>query len=132
MAETPPTMKEVFEVIFPSMMTAEKAKAVNGIVQFRITSDDGGDWWMDFTRESDWVRAGVNPDANCTLTVAGKDWREILLGRLDPVSAFFQQKIKLSGDLGFALKMQLLLKAGQAEHPVTAGGPPSEDDIPSM
>jgi putative sterol carrier protein len=125
-------MKEVFEVIFPSMMTAEKAKSINSVVQFKITSEDGGEWWMDFTRESDWVRPGLNPEAKCTLTVEGKAWREILLGRLDPVSAFFQQKLKLSGDLGLAMKMQVLLKAGQAEHPVTAGGPPSEDDIPSM
>src|SRR5207248_1826036 len=47
---------------------------------------------------------------NTTLIASTDDWMNIATGKLNPVQAFMQQKLKVKGDMGLAMKLQGLLQ----------------------
>lgn len=110
MAEATPSMQQIFEQILQSKLTPELAKAVNGCFQFKITGAEASDWVMDLTRDSEWIRAGTDPAAKCTVTVGGEEWKQILQKTLDPTKAFFNGKLKVQGDIPLAVKLTTLLQ----------------------
>jgi putative sterol carrier protein len=108
MAEEVTSPKQSFELI-AQRITLETAKKLNSIYQFKIANE--GDWSVDLTKEADWVAEGVNPNAKCTITVGGKEWVDILNGKLNPQMAFMSNKLKVQGDMGLAMKLQTLIQA---------------------
>ncbi len=48
-------------------------------------------------------------DAACTIAVSLEDFQDLLSGNLDPMSAFMAGKIKVSGDMTQAMKLQQFL-----------------------
>ena len=111
MADENTKTKDVFEVEIPKNLNADKAKKINACYQFKITGDDPGEYFIDLTKESGWVGAGTSPNAKCTITVGSKEWKDILLQKLNPQMAFMSGKLKVQGDMGLAMKLQALLKA---------------------
>ncbi|MCB9507560.1 MAG: SCP2 sterol-binding domain-containing protein [Myxococcales bacterium] len=95
---------------------AEKATSVDSVFQFDITGDGGGTWAIDLRKASSGPRVtdAASPDANVTITMAASDWTGILGGSVNPMQAFMMGKIKVSGDMGLAMKLQnvLALAAG--------------------
>lgn len=111
MADENPSIKEIFETIIPSNLNPDKAKKINACYQFKVTGDDAGDWYIDLTKESDWVSQGTAANAKCTITVGSKEWKDILRKTLNPQMAFMSGKLKVQGDMGLAMKLQSLLSA---------------------
>lgn len=60
------------------------------------------------------VDALVNPhvvnnqdaEANCTVTLALSDLVDLLAGQLNPVNGFMSGKLKLTGDMSIAMRLQ--------------------------
>lgn len=50
-----------------------------------------------------------NKDADCTVSVSMEDFLALTTGELNPMMAMMNGKIKLSGDMGVAMKLQSLL-----------------------
>lgn len=111
MADETTTIKAIFETEIPKNLNAEKAKKINACYQFKITGDEAGDYFIDLTKEKDWSGVGVAGNAKCTITVGSKEWKDILLQKLNPQMAFMSGKLKVQGDMGLAMKLQQLLKA---------------------
>lgn len=109
MADEIPTIDEIFTKRIPENLNADKAKKINACYQFKITGDGGGDYYIDLTKEKDWVGKGVSPNAKCTITVGSKEWVDILLKKLNPQMAFMSGKLKVQGDMGLAMKLQQLI-----------------------
>ena len=53
---------------------------------------------------------GAAQSPNTTLIASTDDWMNIATGKLNPVTAFMQQKLKVKGDMGLAMKLQGLLQ----------------------
>jgi aminoglycoside phosphotransferase (APT) family kinase protein len=68
-------------------------------LQFRLSGDGGGDWWV-LVRGTDASRhAGVVDDPDATLEADVADWHAVQSGNLDRLQAFMDGKLKISGDL---------------------------------
>ncbi|MBL8552357.1 MAG: SCP2 sterol-binding domain-containing protein [Hyphomonadaceae bacterium] len=55
-----------------------------------------------------------NGPADATLEVSFEDFEAMAEGKLDPTSAFMQQKLKVTGDLAAAMALQGLLRGVRA------------------
>jgi putative sterol carrier protein len=94
----------------PQHLDAAKAGATNATVQFDLSGDNGGKWWLkihDGTAESG---KGEVENPNLTLLAAADDYVKIALGQMDGTAAFMQGKLKIKGDMGLAIKFQSLFK----------------------
>lgn len=103
------TPREIFEQKIPGNITPEKAEKIGGTFQFKITGDDGGEWYIDLTKASDWVAEGTIDDPRCTITISSTDWIAIIDGSLNAQMAFMSGKLKVAGDMALSLKLQSLL-----------------------
>lgn len=66
------------------------------------------------------VKAGKHPSPNITLTMKESDYLDMINGKLNGQMAFMTGKLKISGDMGLALKLQSLFKQGQGGSAVTS------------
>jgi len=87
-------------------------KQVAGVFIFVIGEET---WVIDLQSGAGSVTQGKppkNPPGSCQITVSGDDFVQLMTGQLDPMEAFSQGKVKLDGNKGLAMKLQLLTKAG--------------------
>ena len=94
----------------PQHLDAAKAGATNATVQFDLSGDKGGKWWIkihDGVAESG---KGEVENPNLTLLASADDYVKIALGQMDGTAAFMQGKLKIKGDMGLAIKFQTLFK----------------------
>ena len=88
----------------------ELKQEVDGIFQFDITGEAGGSWTIDLKNDAGGVSSGVSEAAECVITVADQDFRDIMQRQLDPMTAFMTGRIRVAGDVGLATKLQALFR----------------------
>ncbi len=102
-----PTMTQIVEQM-PNYFQPEKAGSITATYQFDLS--DGGAYWLRVADGQASVGEGTAANANVTMTAKGEDYVKIFTGRLDPMIAFMQGKLKVKGDMGLATKMQSMFK----------------------
>ena len=110
MSEVQMTPDQIVDAM-PEYLIPEKAGTTNATIQFDLSGDGGGKWWVkihDQKAESGKGEAGDTP--NLTLLANVDDWVKIMTGKLDGTAAFMQGKLKIKGDMGLAIKMQTLFR----------------------
>ena len=90
---------EILEVIRGS---ASKNPPIGSTVKFNL---DDHVIFIDGRGDSNEVN-NKNEEAACTITVSRKDFTEIITGKLNPMMATIQGKMRISGDMGLALKLE--------------------------
>ena len=83
----------------------EKAAGVDAVVQYRLTGDEGGDWIITIKDGACKVTEGIAENPKMTMTADGREFGDILLGKMDGMAAFMQGKLQLKGDLNLAMKL---------------------------
>lgn len=102
------TPKEIFDEIKVKFEeNADTVKEVDGVFQFVVTGDGGGEWVMDCRNAE--IREGSEGDADTTLEITGEDFEAIYDGSLNGMQAFAMGKLKVTGNLPLSLKIQGLL-----------------------
>eukprot|EP00043_Microstomoeca_roanoka_P004336 m.49049 g.49049 ORF g.49049 m.49049 type:complete len:730 (-) comp12443_c0_seq1:166-2355(-) len=90
----------------------EQAKAV---FQWNIKDSDGQThiWTVDLKSGAGAIHEGKPKagKADCTLTLSDDDFAALVEGKLDAMKAFMTGKLKISGNMMLAQKLQVLLKA---------------------
>jgi putative sterol carrier protein len=107
MADTPAAIFDEMK----AKMTANPGSVagINAIYQFKVTGDNGGEWYVDLTTGAPTIEAGTKAGANCTITVAAQDFIDIKSGKLNGQMAFMTGKLKIAGDMGLAMKLNKII-----------------------
>nr|XP_004447041.1 sterol carrier protein 2-like [Dasypus novemcinctus] len=86
-------------------------KKISGIFAFKVYYGPGGKeacWVVDVKNGKGSVLPNSDKKADCTITMADSDLLALMTGKMNPQSAFFQGKLKITGNMGLAMKLQNL------------------------
>jgi len=103
-----PDAKEVFSEIENRIKSkADKAAGLNATYQVDLS---GESWTLKIADGAPSITPGAAQNPDTTMIASTEDWMNIATGKLNPVAAFMQQKLKVKGDMGMAMKLQGLLQ----------------------
>jgi putative sterol carrier protein len=83
--------------------------ASDGVYQFHLTGDDGGDWALVIEEGTPRLEEGTVGQAGVAITIAAQDFKELVAGRLNAMTAFMSGKLQVAGNMGQAMKLSNLL-----------------------
>ena len=109
MAGTAEAIKEIFSQM-PGQINPDAAKGMNSVIQFNLSGDGGGNYYVEIKDGTAKVTQGTAPSPNMTMTLAAQDYVDLIGGKLNGQMAFMSGKLKIAGDMGLAMKMQTLFK----------------------
>lgn len=94
----------------PKAFKPEAADGVEAVIQYHLDGDEGGDWVVSIKEQQCTVEKGTTAEPTMTLMAEAQDYKDIILGNLDPMAAFMQQKVRLKGNLNLALGLTKYFK----------------------
>ncbi|MBN1771124.1 MAG: SCP2 sterol-binding domain-containing protein [Deltaproteobacteria bacterium] len=103
------TVRAIFERM-PETFVPEKAVGMNAVVQFDITGEGGGLWHAAIVDGVLSVVEGRHPSPQLTLSASAPDYVAISTGKLKGQLAFMTGRLKASGNLALAMKMQAIFR----------------------
>ncbi|MAV42271.1 MAG: sterol-binding protein [Flavobacteriales bacterium] len=83
----------------------ENVDSIDGTLKFVV---DDNAIFIDGTGEKNSISA-EDKDADCTISVSSDVLKQLRDGEVNPMMAVMSGKIKISGDMGLAMKVQSLL-----------------------
>ena len=102
-----PSVARLFEEM-PKAFDAEKAGDMNASVQFDLSGEGGGQWYVRVADGVCTVEEGQNDAPTATIHMEADDYKALIAGDLNAMEAFMQQKIRVEGDLNTVMKFQTL------------------------
>jgi putative sterol carrier protein len=99
-----------FATRLPTKLAADpaKAKGIGAVFLFKINGEGGGVWTIDCKNDVG-VSEGDKGGADVTLELSADDWKTISENPGAAMNLYFAQKLKISGNLMLATKLQQLL-----------------------
>ncbi|MBI1277045.1 MAG: sterol carrier protein [Anaerolineaceae bacterium] len=97
--------------IFPIMASRfipSKAEGVNATIQFNLSGDNGGLFWLTIADGTCVAGEGQAENPKMTLKASADDWHAVSTGKMGAMQAFMSGKIKIEGDMGMAMKLQTM------------------------
>jgi putative sterol carrier protein len=103
-------MPSASEVILemPDHFDPVKAGDMNVAVQFALSGDGGGNWYVRIADGKCEVRAGILDEPQATIKMAADDYVKMTAGELNAMVAFISGRIKVVGNLSTVMRMQSL------------------------
>jgi len=106
---------------------ASLVKSIGGVYQFNVNS--GGqvkNYTVDVKNAPGSVKNGPAPKADCTIVIKEEDLLDMKAGKLNGQQAFMQGKIKIQGNMSYAMKLnQIFKKKIEAPKPAAAAAAPA-------
>ncbi|MEA3338544.1 MAG: SCP2 sterol-binding domain-containing protein [Chloroflexota bacterium] len=101
------TVQEIFDRM-PDMDPA-KVQGLDAVIVFKLSGEEGGEWTLTVEDGKVGVEEGEADSPSMTLSMDGQDFVAMSDGELNATSAFMQGKIKISGDMSLAMRLQSIL-----------------------
>ena len=89
----------------PDTFRPERAGRASAVIQFRISGEGGGDWYVQIKDKTSTVTEGVTDVADATLQMSAGDYVALATGKLGGMTAFTSGRVKASGDLSLLMRM---------------------------
>jgi putative sterol carrier protein len=102
------SVKEILEGI--SEIDREKIQGINGVMLFDASGEGGGQWTLTLTDGGVTLEEGETATPDVTFFMAAQDFVAIANGQLNAISAFMQGKVKVTGNMALAMRLQSLLE----------------------
>ncbi|KAM3914792.1 sterol carrier protein 2 [Leptodactylus fuscus] len=86
-------------------------KKIGGVFAFKVRDGPDGKeatWVVDVKNGKGSVHFNSDKKADCTISMADSDLLALMTGKINPQTAFFQGKLKITGNMGLAMKLQSL------------------------
>ena len=97
-----------------TVLSADVVKSIGCVFQWNITGKDGkvaAQWTTDLKNGAGSIYTGpAKPKADCTLTLGDETFVGLTDNSVDPMKAFMSGKLKISGNVMLAQKLQALFK----------------------
>lgn len=104
------TTKEIFEKVEKKIIErSEELSQFRAVYKFELNGPDGGTWIVDLREETLGVRQGEE-DAQCTIKSSDENFVNLFTGKLSPEKALLTGRVKMSGDIGLAMKLGQILR----------------------
>ena len=103
------TPQEIFDQMAANLNT-DAAKGMNSTIQFNLSGDSGGQWYVSIKDGKAEVTKGTASAPNMTLSMSAQDYVDMIMGKLNGQMAFMTGKLRIAGDMGLALRMQQLFQ----------------------
>jgi 3-hydroxyacyl-CoA dehydrogenase/3a,7a,12a-trihydroxy-5b-cholest-24-enoyl-CoA hydratase len=100
------TPRDFLEKVLPKRFNASKAAGIDVIVQVSITGDNGGNWSVTIKDQKLEAKEETTSSPTLSITMAEKDFVDLINGRISAEKAFFTGKIQFKGNIGLALKLK--------------------------
>jgi putative sterol carrier protein len=104
-----PTVSE-FMARMGSALIPEKAAGIDAAIQIKLTGAQAADWLVTIKDAKCSLSQATDPSARLTVSADSEDFIKIFSGQLDGMQAFMQGKLKVTGDMGLAMKLMTLFK----------------------
>lgn len=85
---------------------SDAAGNLKAIYIFDISGPDGGKWTLEIDTGKCDLKQGPCNNASVTISISDQDWLAIHKGKLNSQMAFMMGKLRVSGDMGLAMKLQ--------------------------
>ncbi len=103
----PATVKQIVEAM-PSRFNPDTAAGLDVVFQFDISGDQAGQWHLIVKDQTCQIIEGSHASPNVTFSMASNDFIEMMTGKLSGQAAFFSGKLRVSGDLMMAQRLESL------------------------
>jgi putative sterol carrier protein len=103
------TVAEVLEQI--GNVDPAQLQGLEAVVLFDLSGEGGGKWTAKMAGGKVDFEEGEAASSNVALSMDAQDFIALANGELNAVSAFMQGKIKVSGDMAVAMRLQSILTA---------------------
>ena len=84
----------------PTQINADAAKGMNSTIQFKLTGDGGGSYYVEIKDGTAKVTQGTAPSPNMTMTLAAQDYVDLIGASSTARWRFVSGKLKIAGDYG--------------------------------
>ncbi|MBN1121452.1 MAG: SCP2 sterol-binding domain-containing protein [Anaerolineae bacterium] len=104
----PETVQEIIDLL-PEHFDPEAWGDSDAKIAFDVSGEGGGQWLIKIIGGMLSIDEGTIQGADMTVNVSAADLMAIVRGDLNAVGAFMTGKVKVSGDVALAMKLQALL-----------------------
>merc|ERR1712083_342847 len=111
-APAAPGAEDPIEAVFGKIsaeLNENLVKETDSVFSFSV-SDQKTDWFLDLKNGAGSCGKGKPPvEADATLTMTSDNFNKMFAGKLKPTAAFMSGRLKISGNMGKAMKLEKLM-----------------------
>ena len=90
----------------PDLFRPERAGRANAVVQFKLTGEGGGNWYVTIKNRTCTMDEGLAEKPTATVQMDAADYVALSTGKLGSMKAFTSGRVKASGDLTLMKRME--------------------------
>ena len=90
----------------PGAFRPERAARASAVIQFQISGEGGGDWYVTIKNKTCTLTEGIADKPNATVSMSNDDYVALGTGEMSTMKAFTSRRIKTSGDLSLLKRME--------------------------
>ena len=90
-------------------LDSTKLTGIDAVILFDLSGEEGGKWTATLVDGQAKVEEGTTATPDMTISMAAPDLVAISNGKLNPMTAFMRGRIKISGDMMLAMRLQSIL-----------------------